>query len=385
MNTLLNAIKYGVRQLVSRPLYILVMIGVPVAFSLFYLSLMDNGLPLQTPVAVVDLDNTELSRKVIRNLGAGELVSINYKVDSYEEAMSLVKANKVYGFFMIPRNFQRDAESRRETCITYYCNMAYFIPGTLSFKGFKQTAVTTSGGIAMTTLVGAGVNQSLVETMLQPVTVQDHPLGNPWLNYAIYLGNFLPCLLQLIIFQVTAFALLDEIKRGTSPAWLRSGGGSIVIAAAGKLMPQFVIFSVVGLFMQSLMYGYNHFPLNGSVWAMIASMLLLVAASQAMALTICCITPNLRIALSLLSLTGILSFSIAGFSFPVEDMYPSIGILSFLLPIRYYFLIAVNVALNGYDIYYCRWDFICLILFMIVPFTALWKLKRYSSRPVYVP
>ena len=114
---------------------------------------MEEGIPEKCPAAVVDLDDTPVSRNVIRNLGASQLADIRYKPSSYAEAMDLVKEGKIFGFFMIPRGFQEDAVSGRETTITYYSNMAYFVPGTLSFKAFKQTAVTTSGGIAMTTLV----------------------------------------------------------------------------------------------------------------------------------------------------------------------------------------------------------------------------------------
>lgn len=385
-SALKHAIVDGIRQLVSRPIYLITMVGVPLFCTFFFLDFMTEGLPLKTPAAVVDLDNTPVSRNVARNLGASELVDLQYRPTSYAEAMELLKSAKIFGFFMIPRDFQADAEAGRETAITYYCNMAYFIPGTLSFKSFKQTAVTTSGSIVMTTLVGAGLNEGLVGNLLQPIVTQEHTIGNPWLNYSIYLSNsFLPCLLQLIIFQVTAFSLLQEIKRGTSVQWIKDAGGSVTIACAGKLIPQFVIFSLTGLAMQAMMYGFWDFPLNGNLFNMIAAMLLMVAASQAFALLISCMIPNLRFALSILSLLGILSFSIGGFSFPVEDMYPAISIFSYLIPVRHYFLIYTNVALNGFEIYYCRWEYIVLILFLLAPMGMLWKLKRYSLNPVYIP
>jgi ABC-2 type transport system permease protein len=264
--------------------------------------------------------------------------------------------------------------------------MAYYVPGTLSFKSFKQTAVTTSGGIAMTTLVGLGIPQESASTLLQPVTTQQHPMGNPWLNYSIYLTNsFEPCVLQLMIFLVTVFSLLQEIKTGNSSRWLANAGGSIVTAVSGKLIPQFIIFSVVGIAIQSFIYRYSGFPLNCNPWEMIVAMMLFVAASQAFALFIACVLPNLRLALSVLSLMGILSFSVAGFSFPVEDMYPAIGVFAYILPIRYYFLIYINNALNGYDIFFCRWEYIILILFQLLPLTMLWNLKKYSRNPVYIP
>ncbi|WP_279149611.1 ABC transporter permease [Muribaculum intestinale] len=381
-----KAIIDGFRQLVSRPIYLIVMVVVPMVTAWFLIDLMREGLPLQLPTAIVDLDHTTTSRRTARNLAANELVDVVYSPETYHDAMELLRKGKIYGFFMIPSNFERDAVSGKETTITYYVNLAYYVPGSLSFKSFKQTAVTTTGGIMVTSLVSAGVDEGMIRNMIQPVVTQVHPYGNPWTNYSIYLSNsFIPCALQLIIFQITAFSFLQEIKRGSSIRWIQDAGGSIVKACFGKLIPQYLIFATVGMAMLGMLYGFSHFPLNGSTLGMIASMLLFIAASQAFALTICSIIPNLRFALSILSLIGILSFSIAGFSFPVEQMYGGVGIFSYILPIRYYFLIYINTALNGYELYYCRWEFVGLIVFLALPFTMLWKLKRYAYHPVYIP
>ena len=381
-----KAIIDGFRQLVSRPIYLIVMVVVPMVTAWFLIDLMREGLPLQLPTAIVDLDHTTTSRRTARNLAANELVDVVYSPETYHDAMELLRKGKIYGFFMIPSNFERDAVSGKETPITYYVNLAYYVPGSLSFKSFKQTAVTTTGGIMVTSLVSAGVDEGMIRNMIQPVVTQVHPYGNPWTNYSIYLSNsFIPCALQLIIFQITAFSFLQEIKRGSSIRWIQDAGGSIVKACFGKLIPQYLIFATVGMAMLGMLYGFSHFPLNGSTLGMVAAMLLFIAASQAFALTICSIIPNLRFALSILSLIGILSFSIAGFSFPVEQMYGGVGIFSYILPIRYYFLIYINTALNGYELYYCRWEFVGLIVFLALPFTMLWKLKRYAYHPVYIP
>lgn len=385
-NVILTALADGVGQLASRPIYLLTMIIVPLFTTFFFIDLMGEGVPVRSPAAIVDLDDSPVSRNVVRNLSASELTDLCYRPSSYTAALDLMKEGKIYGFFMIPRDFQADAEAGRSTSITYYVNMAYFVPGTLSFKAFKQTAVTASGEIVANTLVSSGIDKTLVGNLLQPVTLQEHCIGNPWLNYSIYLSNsFLPALLELIIFQITAFSILQEVKRGTSGRWLANAGGSIVTACAGKLVPQFVIFSVVGLAMQGILYGFCHFPMNGSALAMVVAMLLFVASCQTFALFVVAVIPNLRFALSILSLTGILAFSIAAFSFPVEDMYPAVGIFSWLLPVRYYFLIYINVALNGYEVFYCRWDYVGMLLFLLLPWTMLWKLKRYCAHPVYIP
>lgn len=383
---LINSIKRGCRYFVSRRVYFVSLVLVPIAFTLFFIDLMDEGLPLKVPTAIVDLDDSPLSRTITRNLNAGELLDIRYKSESFHDAIDKVRGGEIFGFFMIPERFQEKALGGDKPTITYYSNMTYFVPGTLSFKGFKSVAVTTAGGIVQTTLVGMGLDEGTAGNLLQPVVVDNHPIGNPWLNYSIYLCNsFIPGVIALMVMLVTAYSICDEIKKGTSVQWLREGGNSMLISLIGKLAPQSFMAICVGVFIQSLLYGYNHFPLNNHAMHMIAAMVLLVIGCQAFAVTICCILPNLRLAVSILSLVGILSFSITGFSFPVQSMYGGIGIFSYLIPLRYYFLIYVDQALNGIPIFYSRWYYIALLSFPLISLLGLWKLKRRCLNPVYVP
>lgn len=380
------SIRLGIRQLVSRPLYLLMMVGVPLLFCLGFVNLLDDGLPKKSPIAVVDLDGSTASRTLAANINSQELVSVDYSVDSYTDAMKLMDQGRIFAFFLIPRDFAADAGANRPTTIPFYCNMAYFVPGTMAYRNIMQTAVTAKGELVAATAVGAGISEGTVQNLLVPVNPQTHGIGNPWMNYNIYLSNsFVPCMLQLVIFQITIFTLLIGIKRRTSDRLLQAAGGSVIKAVLGKLIPQFVIFLAVGLALLGIMYGFNHFPLNGSLAGMVLAMALLVLSSQAFGLFVAALLPNLRLALSLASLVGILAFSIAGFSYPVEDMYPALGIFSYILPVRYYFLIYVNTALNGYELHYVWNYFIDMALFLIPPVFVLPHLRRHWAKPVYIP
>lgn len=383
---LLQIIKRELRRLTSRKIYLFMMLIVPIGFTFFFLNLMGEGLPLKIPVGVVDLDRTSLSRKVCRSLNASELIDITADAESFHDAIEKVKGGEIYGFFYIPSDFQKKAIGGETPTLSFYSNMTIFVPGSLSFKGFKTIAVSTSGGIVKTTLVGMGANEQTVGAMLQPVVIRSHPLNNPWLNYAIYLSpSFIPCLLALIVLLMTVFSICQENKTGTSVEWLRMARGNMAVALAGKLLPQTVIFTSVGVAMQAVMFGFLGFPLNCHPLNMIFAMLLLVMACQAFATFIAEMLPNLRIAMSIVSLTGILCFSIAGFSFPVEKMYGGVAIFSYLVPIRYYFLIYIDQALNGIPLYYSRFYYIALLAFLLLPALGLRRLAKRLENPVYVP
>ena len=57
-----------VKIVLHNPIYIFCMVAFPLLTMFFFTSLMDDGLPQDMPVGVVDLDNTSTSRSLIRRL-----------------------------------------------------------------------------------------------------------------------------------------------------------------------------------------------------------------------------------------------------------------------------------------------------------------------------
>lgn len=378
-------VRREIHRMGSRKIYLMITLVVPVCVILFFVGLLSPGLPLKVPTAVVDLDHSSMSRAITRNLNATELIDITQNLESYNDAMGAIRRGEIYGFFIIPSNFERDAVAGKKPTLEYFNNLTYFIPGTLTFKGFKTVAVTTAAGMVKTKLESAGVPPEMTDPLLQPMSVQDHPIGNPWMSYANYLvPSFSFGTLALLIMLMTVFAITIEIKNGTSTQWLSTARGHITVAVAGKLFPQFIIWSVVGQFLLAIMFGYCHFPC-GDILAMVVAMELFIIASQAMGLLFSSIVPNPRMALTLSALLGVLSFSFLGFSFPVQNMYGPIAIFSYAMPCRYMFLIYIFSALNSFPLWYSRIYFAMLIAIPLVCGLLMCRLKKACLNPVYVP
>ena len=373
------------RRMASRKMYLFMMVVVPVAIFLFFTGLLSPGLPLRVPTAIVDLDHTPMSRKVTRSLNAGELVNISEHLESYTDAMASVRRGDIFGFFVIPPKFEKDVLSGKKPTLEYYTNLTYFVPGTLSFKGFKTVSVTTAAGVVSAQMSAMGLTPDMVSAMIQPVDVQEHPIGNPWLNYSIYLSpSFCFGALALMIMLSTCFCISMEIKNDTSRQWLAGAHGHITVALAGKLLPHFVVWSVMGQFMLSLLFCWQHFPC-GNLPALCLAMELFIIGCMAMGVLFCSIVPNPRLSMTLSALIGILTFSFVGFSFPVQNMYGPIAIFSYLVPCRYMFLIYIFTGLNAFPVYYSRLDFLALLLFPLICSLLIRRLRNACLNPVYVP
>ena len=159
----------------------------------------------------------------------------------------------------------------------------------------------------------------------------------------------------------------------------------ITVALTGKLLPQTLVFFVMGTFYNVYLYGFLHYPCNSGILPMLFAGLLLVLASQAFGVFLFGLFTTVRLALSTASLWGVISFSISGMSFPVMAMNPVLQALANLFPLRHYFLIYVDLALNGYPLIYAWHSIVALMLFMLLPFFILKRLRTVLLHYVYIP
>lgn len=386
MKSFILVFKRSVRQLASRRIYWLTMVVMPLFCMIFLTDLLREGLPIKAPAAVVDYDRSELSRRMIQSLNGAQMSRITAVYDNIGDARRAMQRGEIYGFYLIPENFQSDLLSVRTPTFSYYTNMAYYVPASLLYKNFTASALYAKADVLSGLLTDVGVDAEEIVPLLQPINIEVRGLSNPWLDYAVYLCNsFVPAIMQLMIFLTTAFAVCQEMKRATSPLWLRLAKGSVIRALLAKLLPQTFGWQIMMLFMLWWFYGRNGFVMNGSWGWTILSEMMFVLACQGFALFVVGVLPNLRLALSVGALVGVLSFSIGAFSFPYESMYGSIGVFSWLVPVRYNFLIYIDQALNGIDVYYSRIFYVAYIVFMLLPLLVIKRLKRELLNPVYVP
>lgn len=381
-----SVMKRECRRLTSRPLYLFCMVIAPLFCYLFFTTLMSSGLPLNLPVAAVDLDNTSTSRNLIRNLDAFQQTAVVAHYPSVGEARSAMQRGEIYGFFYIPQGLSSDAQGQRQPRVSFYTNNSYLIAGSLLFRDMKMMSELASGAAARSVLYAKGATEDQAMAFLQPIVIDTHPLKNPWLNYSVYLCNTLvPGVLMIMIFMITVYSIGVEIKDRTAREWLRMGNNSIYISLAGKLLPHTIIFFIMGIFYNTYLYGILSFPHNSGILPMIFATLLFILASQACGVIMIGVLPTLRLGLSFASLWGVISFSISGFSFPVMAMHPILQALSVLFPLRHYFLIYVDQALNGYSMAYSWSNYMALLIFMLLPFLVINRLKKALIYYKYIP
>lgn len=383
---LLNIAKREVLRIAVRPLYLFCMIIAPVFCYLFFTTLMANGLPTDLPAGVVDLDNTSTTRNIIRNLDAFQQTHIVAHYPSVMEARKAIQRGEIYSFYYIPEGTTEATLASRQPKVSFYVNYSYLIAGSLLYKDQRTISELAAGAVGRATLYAKGATEDQAMAFLQPIVIDTHALNNPWLNYSVYLCNTLfPGILMLLIFLTTIYTLGEEVKNGTGRELMRLADNSITKVLIGKLLPHTLVFFVIAVFYNVYLYGYLHYPCHSGIFPMLLAGLLLVLSSQAFGVFLFGLFGSFRLALSAASLWGVISFSISGFTFPVMAMHPTLQALCVLFPLRHYYLLYVNFALNGYPLIYAWQAVAALLVFLLFPFLVLKKLRTILLQYVYVP
>jgi ABC-2 type transport system permease protein len=347
---------------------------------------MHQGLPANTPVAVVDMDNSSVSRSLTRQLDLLEGLEVKKVYDNFSLAQTEMQRGNVYGAFLIPRDFAQKTVAGKQPVLSFYTNNAYLVAGSLIFKDMKTAATLATASVALQTGKAKGYSEKQIMAHIQPIMIEAHPVGNPCIDYSVYLNNLiLPGIFALMIMGLTVYSIGIEIKKKTVQEWLGDYDSSIVQALIGKILPYTILFFIVGLLMYSILYIMMQFPLNGNILSMTTALFLFIIASQSMGIFMIGCFPTLRLGLSFACLFGMIAFSVSGFSYPVDAMYPPVQALSNLFPLRHYFLIYVDQALNGRAIFYAWSHYLALLSFLFLPVfigrNLKWSLKYIPYKP----
>ena len=374
------------KRIAAHPIYLFCMVLAPLFCYYFFTSLMRQGLPESLPMGLVDEDHTTTTRNLARYLDAFQMSDITHEYPNVTEARRAVQKGDIYGFYLIPHGTTKQAQLQRVPMVSFYTNYSYLVAGSLLYRDMRMMSELASGAASRTVLYAKGATEGQAMAYLQPIVIDMHAVGNPWLNYNIYLSNIIiPGMLGIFIFMVTVYSLGSELKFDTADELMASSNDSIIVALTTKLLPHTIVFLLMGTLYVLLLYGYLHFPCNCGIPRMWCVMALFVLACQGLGVFMFTMLPTLRMGLSFASLWGVISFSISGMSFPVMAMHPILLGLSYLFPLRHYYLLYVNSALDGY-ILANAWPFVLgMIGFMVLPIPFLGRLKKVMKTYAYEP
>lgn len=368
-----------VRRIAESGEYRAVVLWLPLGVILFFAVFFSQEVVGTLPVAVVDGDNSSLSRKLVSMIRATPQTAYVEAVANIAEARQRLLQGDVVGVVEIPNGFARKILLDETAEVVYYDSGTNISTNSLSAKGV-QTAVASFGvGIALQRVEMQGVVGTEAMAQVMPIGFSTYGLFNPWLNYAYYIA---PCFFAMILIIAsmlsTIYAVGTELRYSTSVEWLRSANGSLVGAVMGKLLPSTLALWLLVLVAGTLLFAIYGAPMQGSWVVLIVGAVALIVAYQAVALFVVALTASFRLSLSLGGGYSVLGFTFSGVTFPTMAMLSAVQPFTMLFPYTYFMRLYIDQAVRGSAWWLSMQDVAAMLMFCLLPLLVLGRLKRVA-------
>lgn len=367
------------------PVYLVSTVGMMSLIYIFFLTFLNEGTPQNLPIGVVDCDHSTISRRLTREINTTPYADIRQHYTSFAEARDAMQRGDIYSFIVIPENFYADILAFRQPKISFYMNQTYLLGGSLTMKELTTMANLAPAAVQRELLRARGYNDHTIMGLIQPIVIDSHLVGNPYMNYPAYLlTTVFPGILALIVLLVTTYSIGSELKHRTSHQWLKTAGKSYFTAIAGKLFPYTLLFFILNLAGILLMFHIFRFPMAGNMGFYMIGSLLFIITMQCVGVFFAGVMPVISTSISLAVLYGILAITMSGFTFPLEYMPPAIRGLSVLFPLRWFYLFTVDTTLLGLPVAQTAKYLPMIAAFILLPFFIQKRLHKaliYQNYP----
>ncbi|BBM64565.1 multidrug ABC transporter permease [Vibrio alfacsensis] len=322
----------------------------PILLALSIWGVFSAGIARDLPIGVVDLEHSQLSRKMIYSLDASSTLSVDYQYTSATEAKNAMIEGDIYAYAVIPPNFDQDILMHRQPQLSVFFNSQYILVAKLinsavaQSQGYFDAQIETMANLAKgNTTTLAAVGQAV------PISTQITALFNRNTNYAQFLVTaIVPAIWQIGIVVGTILILAAHFRLYGNGKHRFEFLGAHPLARLCKILSQYVpVFMAQGALFLIWFYMILDWPMEGSYLVMLLAQLFTVIACIIMGALFFFLSMDPARAMSFAGAFTAPSFAFMGITFPVSDMNALAHAWRSLLPITHYIEVQVDQANYG--------------------------------------
>jgi len=354
LRRLMAIIVKELRQLRRDRMTIALIIGIPV-LQLVLFGYAINMDVRNLPMAVADESQTAGSRALVQDLLATGVVAPVANARSPDDLMQLLRAGTISVGIHIPHDYERRRIEARESV-------------QILVDGSDIVVQASARQLAMIPLEG----QVTAKQLISVVTFYNPQRRSP----VNIVPGLIGVILTLTMVLFTAVAIVRERERGNMELLITTPVSSAELMI-GKLLPYVVIGLVQTTVILALGVWLFDVPIRGSIWAVYAISLLLIAANLSMGLLISTRAQSQFQAMQMTFFVFLPSILLSGFMFPFAGMPLPAQWFAMLLPLTHFTNLIRGVMLRGASLHEMLPSVLALLAFTTVMMSvAILKFRK---------
>lgn len=241
MKNISSILRLEYRRIIFDMLSITIIFVGTAFYSFYYPFPYENDIVRKMPVAVVDLDKSDLSKTVVTMLNNTESLRV-LSYPSMEEAKKGIYLREVYGIIYIPDEFYKKVAKGESPTVSVFADGSYFILYSTALTAATQIVLMTAAGVKIQkmSMMGIPINDALL--LQSAVNLTAKPLFNP---KAGYVGFVAPAIYAIIVQQILLMVILLVHATGYERGYGYPEDASTLTILFSKIIVYLTVYMVV--------------------------------------------------------------------------------------------------------------------------------------------
>ncbi len=241
MKQIIKIAYYEVLHILKDPILFLLVFIAPVAYTAIFGAVYFSGVLTDIPLAIVNRDNSEISRELAAAYRNDPNFKIIEGIDSYEELKEGMRTGKIRAGIVIPEDFSKKLSRNQQTEILTVYDGSNLIWGYNIRKNSLEVINEFNIDHTAAFLMGSGLNKHEIQNVMNTIDCNKAVWYNPTFSYAnfLFMGLVIMIIHQLGLLSV-GLTVTREKERNS---WLQYLAATIPAwkIGMGKCMPYFIM------------------------------------------------------------------------------------------------------------------------------------------------
>ncbi len=350
---------------------LLMLIIAPIIYGFFYPWPYSSEVVNHVPVGIIDHDNSNLSRTLVRYASASPYLNTERFINE-QAAKEAIWSDQIAGYMVIPAGLEEQVQSGEQAHVSVLGNGGYFILNKNVQLGFSQAVGTVSAGIKVKKSIAKGAYASTAAQNTQAVPLRIMPLYNQTEGYGAYVVPAVSVIiLQQTLLMATAMLIgtwYEQRRHSTSVrGWL------------GRIGALSSLSFIVGCFYYGWAFELHHYPRGQN---MLGTLLFLALFCPTVATLGCVLGLWFRQrerSMQILIFISLPIFFLSGYAWPADQLPQVLQVLRWLVPTTPAINTSVQLNQMGASVSQVAIGFYALAALWLFYFMLLMLIRWYHA------
>lgn len=350
------------KRMRKEKIMIVLLFIIPIAVNILIGIEFQNNRILEIPMAVVDHDNSSLSRMIVQQFDENDTFSVKYRLSDESDLKKLIDKGTINAGMIIPEGFNTDVTMMKAPNILMVYDGSNMSIASSAKSKASEILLTIKTGVSMKMIGGKlKLPADVSKRTALSVRFSSRFLYNPGRSYKNFLNPGLgAAIVQSGLILLAAVCIKREsLNKGFVMNFGYYCGKIIFYTLAGTTM------FLGSVFIQSVIF---HVPYRGNIMAVICLSFLMSMAVSTFGAMISVWIRNTAFASLVVAVLFVPSTAMGGYTWPIMAMPKIYQIYGATMPFAHYSTALRQLCLKGIPFYTLLADFRWFFCYILIAF-----------------